>query len=281
MTASLSPQQDANVKNHSVLEGALEPRTARNQNSNEACAPRANAAAAAAEMETTVARMSQAAVENQAHLRFYIVNREYELFGQKADKTRSRVIATVTFRPPDSKDYRVQGIEGSLVGGTIVRQVLEREASLAKDGGVSSISHDNYDFQFLREEVPNGRRWFVLRLLPKRKDNSLLRGTIWVDANTYLIRRTEGGPPKNPSWWLRNLHIVLIYAEVGGMWLPTSCEFTAKVRLLGVSTILVHDLSYSYSQFAEAGTIPETSHTQVAQHRITASKPLSQSSKTG
>jgi hypothetical protein len=55
----------------------------------------------------TLACMSQAAVESQAHLRFYIVNREYELFGQKGGNTRSRVIATVTFRPPDSKDYRV------------------------------------------------------------------------------------------------------------------------------------------------------------------------------
>jgi hypothetical protein len=50
MTAPLSSQQDTKVKNHSALEGVLEPRTARNQKSNEACAPGANAVAA--EMET-------------------------------------------------------------------------------------------------------------------------------------------------------------------------------------------------------------------------------------
>ena len=49
---------------------------------------------------------------------------------------------------------------------------------------------------------------------------------------------------------------MFVYAEVSGMWLPTSSEFTAKVRLFGWSTILAHDLSYSYSQLAAAGDHP-------------------------
>jgi Outer membrane lipoprotein-sorting protein len=247
MTTPLLSQQEANVQNAGGSEGPLEPGTTSNQDSNAMCAPQANAAATAA-METTVACMSQAAVQNHAHLRSYTVTREYELFGQKREKTRSQVIATVTFRPPDSKNYRIQGTEGSIFGETMVRRVLERETALAKDAGASSISQDNYDFQFLRDEVANGRPCFVLQLFPKRKDSNLLRGTIWVDADTYLIRRIEGEPQRSPSWWLRDVHIVFLYADVGGMWLPTSSEFTAKVRLFGLSTMLVHDLGYSISR---------------------------------
>jgi hypothetical protein len=269
MPGSLSSQQKPSAQDHGTSEAASESSKELKGNSNETCAPRADAVPGSSAMESTLACMSQAAVQNHTRLRSYTVTREYELFGQKRDKTRSRVIADVTFHPPDSKNYRIEGVEGSVVGETIVRRVLEREAALARDGGASDISRDNYNFQFLREEAASGRRCYVLKLLPKRKDKNLLRGTVWVDADTYLIRRTEGEPQKSPSWWLRDLHVGFVYAEVGGMWLPTSSEFTAKVRLFGLSTMLAHDLGYNYSQPAQAGTTPATRHTQVAQQGIT------------
>lgn len=250
MAASLRSQQEASVGGSIKAEGAVEPRRASTRNLNEVCTPQANAPVTA-RIGMTLSCMSQAAAHNQTHLRFYTVTREYELFAQKRDKARSRVIATVTFRPPDSKDYSIEGTEGSVIGERMVRRVLEREATLAKDGGASSISRDNYDFRFLREEFAGARRCFVLQLFPKRKDNNLLQGTIWVDADTYLIRRTEGEPQKSPSWWLRDVHVVFLYADVAGMWLPTSSEFTAKVRLFGLSTMLTHDLGYSYSHPAQ------------------------------
>jgi hypothetical protein len=165
------------------------------------------------------------------------------------------VVADVSFQPPDLKNYRIAETEGSGIGERIVRLVLEREAALAKDSGSSDLSQENYDFLFLREEVANGQRCYVLQLLPKRpKDRNLLHGTIWVDARTYLICRTEGEPEKTPSWWVRNLHIMFVYGEVDGMWLPISSEFTAKVRVFGLSTMLAHDLKYSYSPFTEGGS---------------------------
>ena len=256
ITGSLSSQQKQSVENREASEVVSPPTREAKRNSNDPCAPSARAALTAATMETIIGCMLQASIYNQTHFRFYTVTREYQLFGQKRDKSKSRVIANVTFNPPDSKNYRIQGTEGSAIGERIVRLVLDRETALAKDRGASVISQDNYEFQFLREEVSSGQRCYVLQLLPKRKDKNLLRGTIWVDADTYLIRRTEGEPQKSPSWWLRESHLVFVYAEVAGMWLPTSSEFTAKVRLLGWSTILAHDLSYSYSQLAVAGDAP-------------------------
>ena len=50
--------------------------------------------------------------------------------------------------------------------------------------------------------------------------------------------------------------IVFLYAYFGGMWLPTSSEFTVKVRLLGLSTMLTHDLGYRYSRLAGGGGDP-------------------------
>jgi hypothetical protein len=258
MTGSLSGKEKAkqSPENPRPSELPSESTRERKQDSRKVCTPRANTVRTAPTLETTLVRMSQAALQNQTRLRPYTVTREYELFGQNRDNARSRVIANVIFLPPDSKDYRIQRTEGSIIGERIVRSVLEREAAITKDGHSKDISRDNYEFRSLREEVAGGQRCYVLQLLPRRKDKNLLYGAIWIDADTYLIRRIEGEPQRSPSWWVHDVHIVLSYADVAGMWLPTFSEYTAKVRLLGLSTMLAHDLKYSYSQLAEAGSEP-------------------------
>jgi hypothetical protein len=60
-----------------------------------------------------------------------------------------------------------------------------------------------------------------------------LYGQIWVDAGTFRIRRVEGIPAKSPSFWIKNIHFTLQFAELGGMWVPVSFDAIATVRLLG------------------------------------------------
>jgi hypothetical protein len=203
-------------------------------------------------VETIIARMAQARAENRAHFRPYIITREYQFFGKERHKTKSQVIADITFVPPDFKKYATQQSDGSGLGERIVRRMLESEAALAKDSSSSDLSRDNYDFRFIREEGVSGQRCYVLELLPRRKDKNLLRGNIWVDANTHLLHRAEGEPARNPSWWLRDVRIVLLYAGVGGMWLQTASEVTANVRILGQSTIVSHDVKYNVSELVAA-----------------------------
>jgi hypothetical protein len=87
-----------------------------------------------------------------------------------------------------------------------------------------------------------------LEILPKRKGKTLLRGQIWIDAATYQLRRTEGEPGKAPSWWLRDARIVLVYGDVGGMWLQTASESTANVRFVGPHTMVTRDVEYKFSE---------------------------------
>ncbi|HEX7423078.1 MAG TPA: hypothetical protein VF311_04205, partial [Terriglobales bacterium] len=60
---------------------------------------------------------------------------------------------------------------------------------------------------------------------------------IWVDASTFRIRRIEGVPAKSPSFWLKNIHLTVQFAELGGMWVPVTFDAIATVRLLGVYTL--------------------------------------------
>ena len=208
--------------------------------------------------ETIVASMAQARAENRARLRPYIVTREYKLYGKERQATKSEVVADVSFVPPDSKEYTIQQINGSGLGKMIIGRMLAKEAEVTKDSGATDISPDNYDLRFIREEEVSGQRCYVLQLLPRRKDKNLLRGNIWVDANTYLLRRTEGQPAKAPSWWLRDVRIALHYGDVGGMWLQTASEATAHVRILGPCTMVSRDVKYEITELVADASSAQT-----------------------
>jgi Outer membrane lipoprotein-sorting protein len=191
-----------------------------------------------------VERMAQARAHNRALFRPYVVTRDYKLFGRERDEATSEVSAEVTFVPPNSKKYSILERSGSGLGERLVRRILDGETAIVKDFDSTDISAANYDFRFAREERLNGRLCYVLDLLPKRPDRTLLRGNVWVDADTFLLHRLEGEPMKSPSWWLRNSRITFFYGDVEGMWLQTASEFTTYVRIFGQHTMISRDVKY-------------------------------------
>jgi hypothetical protein len=230
-------------------------------------------------VETIIARMAQARDENASRFRRYVVTRDYQLFGKERDKSKSQVIADVIFVPPDLKNYSIQRTNGTGLGERIVRRMLASEAEIAKDCLSTDFSAANYEFRFLREEKEiGGQHCYVLELFPKRKDRNLLRGNIWVDATTYLLRRTEGEPVKIPSWWLRNVRIALLYGDVSGMWLQTALEATATVRILGPYTMVSRDVKYRIGEPILAARRPQQALKAYA-GRISSTRYDSRSSK--
>jgi len=216
-------------------------------------------------VETIIGRMAQARAENQASFRPYIVTRDYKLFGKDRETIKSQVVADMTFVPPDAKKYAIQQASGTGLGKSIVRRTLASEVDIAKDRASTDFSADNYDFRFTGEENVSGRRCYVLELLPRRKDKSLLRGNIWIDATTYLVHRIQGEPAKSPSWWLRGVRITLLYGDVDGMWLQTDLEATATVRILGPHTLVSRDVKYRVSELLVVAARPK----KVAERRTT------------
>ena len=201
-------------------------------------------------VETILARMAQARNENRARFRPYVVTRDYTLFGKDRSKSKSEVTAEVTFVPPHSKQFHIRRSSGSGLGTKLVRQMLEGETRIVAEYGSTDVSPDNYEFQLAGEETIDNARCYVLDILPKRKHKNLVRGKIWVDGASYLLRRLEGQPAKSPSWWLRNVRIAFTYSDVDGMWLQTASEYTTNVRLFGLHAITSRDVSYDFAELA-------------------------------
>ena len=209
--------------------------------------------------DSIVARMSEARTRNRDRLRPFRVFRNYKLFGNDGlgPKTKSEVTADIIFTPPAAQQYRIHKVDGLHMGEVIVRKILESENDVMAHRSANDITKANYVFRFLREDTIRGRPCYVLEIRPVRKDTTLLRGLIWVDANTYLLHRIEGEPAKPPSWWVRDIHIVLDFHEVSGMWLQTALLSTANVRLLGQHTIVSRDVKYEIGDLAASTSISQ------------------------
>src|SRR5436305_3549091 len=139
----------------------------------------------------------------------YQVIREYSLFGSKDSDANSEVIAEVNFRPPARGDYRIQQSSGSGRGLQVVQRVLDQEAERASQNykARTALNRDNYDFNYIGEEVLDGQSCYVLELKPKRKEKELIAGPVWIDQHSFLVRHIEGELAKSPSWWLKKVRV--------------------------------------------------------------------------
>ena len=199
--------------------------------------PSASSEITAPDLNLILQHVEEVQHKDPAQSRPYEVTREYKVFRGYDTQPTSKVMAQINFVPPDTKTYKITQARGNSRGEKIVRELLDRETESAKKRGGSEIGRTNYDFVFLRQENFSGAPEYVLRIVPKRKDKYLLRGQIWVDASTFHIRQIEGTPAKSPSFWIKDIHITLRYAELNGIWIPVSFDAFATVRLLGQYTL--------------------------------------------
>ena len=98
-----------------------------------------------------------------------------------------------------------------------------------------------------------GRPTYVINAIPKRHDKYLFRGRIWVDAEDYALRRVEGEPAKNPSFWIRSVHFTQEYRKNGAFWFPVATTSITEARIFGTTTVDIHYSDYAPNSEAAPG----------------------------
>jgi hypothetical protein len=176
----------------------------------------------------------------------YQVLREYRLSGTNSSNSNSSVVAEVNFKPPTSKDYRIQKSSGSKRGEQVVRRLLDHEVETTSDQSHArtALTRDNYEFTHIGEAVLDGQACYLLALKPKRKERDLIAGQAWVDKQSFLVRRIEGEIAKTPSWWLKRVRLQLAFGDFEGTWLQTSMVAIADVRIVGPHTLTSQILDF-------------------------------------
>lgn len=173
--------------------------------------------------------------------------REYHVTTPSKISSDSKIIAQMDYAPPPGK-YVIQQRMGSVKAEFVVKNVLQRELEISVSNQKlrsAAITHENYDFILLGDDSIDGHTCFVLQMNPKRDQAELIRGRVWVDQQSFLIRRIDGDLVKSPSWWVKAAHVDIRFADFRGVWLQTSWQAVAQVRCFGDQELTSRVLDYA------------------------------------
>ena len=218
-----------------------------------AVAEQVSGASGRPDLATIIRKITEAQMDNRDRAKPYSVTREYKVFGSDAVRPRTEVVAKVNFLPPNVKRYDIDQSTGGM-GEKIVRRILDHEVDATRDPKTMMITERNYDFNFGGEQAIGNIPCYRLRISPKHDRKDLLNATIWVDKDSYRIVRMEGEPAKSPSFWVRDVHVVLEFGEIAGMWLQTGTYAMGHLRFGGEYKIISQNLDYDVSQAVAANT---------------------------
>ena len=196
----------------------------------------------------------------------YQVVREYRLYGGSSEQCASDVLAEIQYGPPGSETFAIQQRTGSPRGEQVVRKILEHEVVLAngdpESRSATLLTRDNYDFTDLGQTVLEGQTYYLLGLMPKRKQKQkqLIIGRAWIDQSSFRVRRIEGQLAKSPSWLLKDVHVKLDFAERSGNSVQSTMEATADVRFIGTQILRSQMLDYRPTDSIAANTPARAQH---------------------
>jgi hypothetical protein len=203
-----------------------------------------------------VDRMEQARLRNKQTPPF-LLTRQYRLFQGDTQTPTSEVKAQISVVPPSERDYKILESQGNDRGEKVVRKILEHEAAAEKlNPSPTAIVNVNYEFSDGGREVFEGVNCYLLKLKPRREESSLVEGRAWVDPNTFAIRKIEGRLAKSPSWWVKDVALVVNFGEIGGLWMQTTSRAVAEVRVIGKYTVQGRALDVQTATSDAANIVP-------------------------
>lgn len=179
-------------------------------------------------------------------LRGYRSQRRYVAANKRFHK-RGEVAVWESYRYPGTKELAVVSESGSgFVRRRVIYRLIEAELDSVEDENrdQTRITPANYIFKMIGAEEKEGRRCFVIEVIPKTKKKYLMKGRIWVDQVDFAIVRMEGKPAKKPSFWTRRVHFVRRYKKHGPFWLTDSLQSESVLWIAGKSTLDINYFDY-------------------------------------
>ncbi len=199
-----------------------------------------------AAVDEVVTKMFERDGQRESLIGGYEGSRRYTLENQRLQK-HAELLVSVKCDADGTKHFEVIDEQGwQAANNRVLRKMLESEmeASHPQTRPKTRLTPDNYVFQMVGTDSVENRPAFVIDVVPKRHDNYLFQGRIWVDAEDYALIRAEGAPASNPSFWTRSVHFVQKYQKKGPVWFPYSTESVTEVRLFGTTEVTIDYFDY-------------------------------------
>jgi hypothetical protein len=193
-----------------------------------------------------VERMVQRDAQRQTLTQGYAGMRRYILENDGMHK-RAEMLVRVNGESDGTKHFEVLSEQGwKAAQKHVLHKMLESESQTSRPDARAKtrLSPNNYEFQMVGRENAGDRPAYVIDVTPKRHDQYLFAGRIWVDAKDYALIRADGNPAKNPSFWTRRVHFVHTYQKNGPFWFPLCTESITDARIFGRTDLTIEYFDY-------------------------------------
>jgi hypothetical protein len=209
-------------------------------------APAASEPESVPSADVVVARMLARNAQREEQLAGYRGMRQYVLQNAHFHK-HAEMLVRVEGDADETKHFEIvreEGWKGALKH--VLHKMLELEAkeSAPKVRITTRLSQDNYALWMVKTALIDDRMAYVIDVVPKRHDEHLFEGRVWIDAQDYALARIEGRPAKNPSFWTRSVHFVHVYQKRGLFWFPLSTESLTEARIFGMTSLTINYFDY-------------------------------------
>jgi hypothetical protein len=199
-------------------------------------------------VEQVVNNLVQKNFERSEALRSYQGTRVYRLEYHGFPGSRdAEMVVDVKYQSPATKEFTVRSETGSkLLIDRVFKKLLqsEKEALGEENQKRTALNPENFLFTMTGYEVTPDGPVYILAIEPRAKNKFLYRGRIWVDGNDFAVKRIEGEPAKNPSFWTKDTKIEQVYTKVNDFWLPALNRSASTIRLGGHANFSIEYKNY-------------------------------------
>jgi hypothetical protein len=163
--------------------------------------------------------------------------------------------------------YDLRFVGDHLVKTSVINRFLAKTAESPRSSSNVTITRENYVFTYESTSDYNGATAYVFRLKPKQKRAGLLRGELWINANTSVKLRVWGDLVKSPSIFVRGVRLVQDYQQVNGCSSPLRLIVNVDTRLAGEANMVVwlHPTVSNYARGTVRSGSATAEHSQPGQ----------------
>jgi hypothetical protein len=162
-------------------------------------------------------------------------------------KKQGRFHALRRISPLGLITYEKRLFEGdNTVRNQVILRYLNAEAEEQREPQpMLAVTPENYKFKYKGRGELDGRAVHIFDVTPKKKQQGLYKGQLWIDAGTYLRVQEAGYLVKSPSIFLKKVAFVRKYDIRDGLSVPLEVQSVVDTRIAGKAEITIAFSNFS------------------------------------
>jgi len=171
---------------------------------------------------------------------------------------QGRLRAIRRLLPLGKVDYHVVELEGdSTVKQQVIARYLSAEAqAAARPSSSVAITPANYKFRYAGSVNVAGALSYVFQIAPRKKREGLIRGELWIDAESGIALRQAGRLVRSPSIFLRRVEITRQTDMQDGVPSARITHLNIDARLIGRAELTITERPYATATPGDIGVTP-------------------------